>query len=55
MVKVKVLQDYRDMEKTLLFHKGEVHEVDKTRAEQLVKTGVVQIVKDVQPDTKKEE
>lgn len=55
MVKVKVLQPYKDKQKKLLFHKGEVHEVDKTRADELVKKGVVEIIREPAKMTKETE
>lgn len=58
-IKVRVTKDYKDMEKMLLFHEGEVHEVKQSRAEQLVKAGVAEIADDrksnsVQKVTEKE-
>lgn len=44
MVTVEATKDYRDLEKSVLFHEGETHEVTEKRAEVLVKAGVVKIV-----------
>ncbi len=48
MVKVRVTKDYKDKEKMLLFQTGEEHEVKQSRADELVKAGVAELV-----DTKK--
>lgn len=45
MVTVETIQDYRDLEKSMIFHKGERHDVTKQRADNLVDAGVVKIVK----------
>ena len=42
-VTVEVTKDYRDIEKSLVFHVGETHDVTEKRAEALVKAGVVKI------------
>ena len=55
MVKVKVLQPYKDKQKMLLFHKDEVHEVDKTRADELAEKGFVEIMNDNKKVSKKTE
>lgn len=60
-VTVEVTKDYRDIEKSLVFHVGETHDVTKKRAEALVKAGVVKIpdleqeVAPVQPEQREEE
>lgn len=43
MVTVEVTKDYRDLEKSVLFHKGETHDVTEERADVLVKAGVAKI------------
>lgn len=53
MIKVKVLQPYKDKQKKLLFHKGEVHEADKTRADELAGKGLVEIITEPEKLTKK--
>lgn len=59
MVKVRVMKSYKDRQKMLLFHPGEIHEVDEERADELVKSGVANIVtktkKAPQTDADKEE
>lgn len=55
MVKVKVLQPYKDKQKMLLFQKDEVHEVDKVRADELVQKGLVEIVTEPEKLTKETE
>ena len=55
MAKVKVLQPYKDKQKMLLFHKDEVHEVDKVRADELVQKGLVEIVTEPAKLTKETE
>lgn len=44
MVTVTVIKSYKDIEKSLLFYPGEVHEVTKDRADSLAKAGVVKVV-----------
>lgn len=44
IVKVKVLKPYKDMQKMLLFHEGEEHEVTEQRAKELVKAGVAEVL-----------
>lgn len=41
MVKVKVVKPYKDMQKMLLFHEGEEHEVTEQRAKELIEKGFV--------------
>lgn len=41
MVKVKVIKPYKDMQKMLLFHEGEEHEVKEQRAKELIEKGFV--------------
>lgn len=59
-VTVEVTKEYRDIEKSLVFHVGETHEVTEKRAETLVKAGVVKIedskpeVAPVQPEQPEE-
>ena len=59
-VTVEVTKDYRDIEKSLVFHVGETHDVTEKRAEALVKAGVVKIpdleqeVAPVQPEQPEE-
>ena len=59
MVKGKVIKSYKDLQKMLLFHPGEIHEVDEERADELVKSGVAKIVTKTkeapQTETDKEE
>ena len=55
MVKVKVLQPYKDKQNMLLFQKDEVHEVDKVRADELVQKGLVEIVTEPEKLTKETE
>ena len=43
MGKVKVIKSYKDLQKMLLFHPGEVHEVDEKRAAELVQKKLVEI------------
>ncbi len=45
-VKVKVVKDYKDSKKSLLFHSEEIHEVTMERAKELEAQGYVEIVKD---------
>lgn len=45
-VKVKVLHPYKDLQKKLLFYPGEVHEVEKVRAEELAEKNLVEIVQE---------
>ena len=58
-VTVEVTKEYRDIEKSLVFHVGETHDVTEKRAEALVKAGVVKIadpeVAPVQPEQLEEE
>lgn len=44
MVKVKVIKSYKDLQKMLLFHPGEVHEVDEKRAAELEQKKLVEIL-----------
>lgn len=53
LVKVKVTKPYKDMQKMLLFGKGEVHEVGEKRANELVSKGLVEIVKTKQAQAEK--
>lgn len=46
VVKVKVVKAYKDMQKMLLFHEGEEHEVTEQRAKELVKAGVAEVLDD---------
>lgn len=48
-VTVEVTKEYRDIEKSLVFHVGETHDVTEERAEALVKSGVVKIA-DSEPE-----
>lgn len=48
-VTVEVTKEYRDIEKSLVFHVGETHDVTEKRAEALVKAGVVKIP-DAEPE-----
>lgn len=41
IVMVEVLKSYRDLEKMMIFHPGERHEVTQKRADELVKRGFV--------------
>ena len=50
MVTVEVTKDYKDIEKKLLFHKGEKHEVKEKRADVLVKAGVVKVITKVKEE-----
>lgn len=45
-VKVKVMKEYKDSKKSLLFHPEEIHEVTMERAKELEAQGYVEIVKD---------
>lgn len=45
-VKVKVIKKYKDLQKGLLFHPKELHEVTPERAKELEVQGYVEIVKD---------
>lgn len=40
-VMVQVLKPYKDLQKMLLFHVGEQHEVTEKRAEELIQRGLV--------------
>lgn len=40
-VMVQVLEPYKDLQKMLLFHAGEQHEVTEQRAEELIQKGLV--------------
>ena len=51
-VMVKVIEDYRDIQKSMIFHKGEKHEVTKARADELVAAGKVVIESDPENKTK---
>lgn len=53
MIKVKVLEPYKDMQKMLLFSKGEEHEVSEKRAKELADKGLVEIVKSKQSHEEK--
>ena len=44
MVKVTVKKSYKDLKKMLLFHPGEVHEVDEQRAAELEQKKLVEIL-----------
>lgn len=44
MIKVRVTKNYKDKEKMLLFQEGEEHEVKQSRAVELVKAGVAELV-----------
>lgn len=44
MGKVKVIKSYKDLQKMLLFHPGEVHEVDDQRAAELEQRKLVEIL-----------
>lgn len=48
-VTVEVTKEYRDIEKSLVFHVGETHDVTEKRAEALVKAGMVKIA-DAEPE-----
>lgn len=41
IVMVEVIKPYRDLEKMMIFHPGERHEVTQKRADELVKRGFV--------------
>ena len=49
---VKVIEDYRDIQKSMIFYKGEKHEVTKARADELVAAGKVVIESDPENKTK---
>lgn len=40
-VTVQVIKPYRDLQKMLLFHTGEQHEVTEKRADELIQKGFV--------------
>lgn len=40
-VTVQVIKPYRDLQKMLLFHAGEQHEVTEKRADELIQKGFV--------------
>lgn len=44
-VKVKTVKEYRDMQKMLLFHEGEIHEVTEERAKELEAFGCAKPIK----------
>lgn len=44
-VKVKVMKDYKDSKKSLLFHPEEIHEVTAERGKELEAQGYVEIIK----------
>lgn len=53
LIKVEVVKPYRDLEKLMLYHPGETHEVTQKRADELVKRGFVKKVvnkKSKEPD-----
>ena len=52
MVTVEATEPYKDLDKKLLFYKGERHEVTEDRAKALIAKGVVKLVK--QPKEKTE-
>lgn len=53
LITVEVEKSYRDLEKMMIFHPGEKHEVTSRRADELVKRGFVKKainVKSKEPD-----
>ena len=53
LITVEVVKPYRDLEKLMLYHPGETHEVTPKRADELVKRGFVKKVvnmKSKEPD-----
>ena len=53
LITVEVVKPYRDLEKLMLYHSGEAHEVTPKRADELVKRGFVKKVvnkKSEEPD-----
>lgn len=53
LITVEVVKPYRDLEKLMLYHPGETHEVTQKRADELVKRGFVKKVvntKSKEPD-----
>lgn len=53
MITIEVVKPYRDLEKMMIFHPGEKHEVTSKRADELVKRGFVKKVvnkKSKEPD-----
>ena len=53
LITIEVVKPYRDLEKLMLYHPGETHEVTPKRADELVKRGFVKKVvntKSKEPD-----
>lgn len=48
-VMVEVLKPYRDLEKMMIFHPGERHEVTQKRADELIKRGFVKKEANMKP------
>lgn len=46
---VQVLKPYRDLQKMLLFHAGEQHEVTEKRADELIQKGFVKKIDTATP------
>jgi|GEM_PF-6100747 len=44
MKAVETIKDYRDIQKSVIFHKGETHPVSDERAKELIKAGVAKII-----------